>query len=178
MFNHLLQIASFQSNTKNFKGAAWAVIIFSICFIAVQGYALSFSPGNELIRMMVASFLKIVTIGALLFMWIKSLRKGEHFASTFLVLILTSFLAELVKFPMSTMVRETKVIGDVMMAIVYSLPIWAVVVWQYGVWYYVLKGMSDRSKSEIITVMIVLVMVSEVVGSVLSKIGAPVEGLA
>ncbi|MEO1888654.1 MAG: hypothetical protein ABGX33_01905 [Cycloclasticus sp.] len=177
MFNHLLHIASFQSNTKNFKGAAWAVIVFALCFIVVQGYALSFSPGNELIRMMVASFLKILTIGVLLYMWIKSVGQGDHFASTFLVIILTSFLTELVKFPMSTMVRETKVVGDVMMGVIYSLPIWAVVVWQYSVWYYTLKAVSDRAKSEIITVMIVLVMVSEVVGSVLSKIGSPVEGL-
>ncbi|ORU92609.1 MAG: hypothetical protein A6F72_05215 [Cycloclasticus sp. symbiont of Poecilosclerida sp. N] len=178
MFNHLLQIASFQSKPQNFKSPIWAILLFSIFFIAVQGYALSLSPGNDLTRMMVASFLKILTIAALLFMWLNSLKQGEHFPSTFLVIVVTSFMTELIKFPLSTMIRETEMNQDVMMAIVYSLPLWATVIWQYCVWYYVLKEVSSRAKGELITVMIVLVMVSEVAGSVLSQIGAPVEGFS
>lgn len=63
MLNNLLQIASFKSGPQNFTTGIFAVIVVALLFTGVQGYALSLSPGNELIRMFVASFLKVLVLG-------------------------------------------------------------------------------------------------------------------
>jgi len=178
MFTHLLQIASFKSKPQNFESSIWAILICGLLFIGVQGYALSLSPGNELIRMFVASSVKLIVIAGILFLWIRSVDAGPYFKSTLMVIIFVSLLTEIVKLPLSTMIRQTKQDADVVMAVVYALPLWGIVVWQYWVWYYAIKGVSERSKAEVITIMITLVLISEVAGSILSQIGAPVEGFS
>ncbi|PCI71467.1 MAG: hypothetical protein COB26_01165 [Piscirickettsiaceae bacterium] len=176
MFTHLLQIASFKSRPQNFTTPAWIIVITMLLFTGVQGYALSLSPGNELIRMLVASLLKIVVIAGLLLGWMRSIKAAPHFNSLLLVIVLTSLFAEIVKLPLTTMIRDAKLTSDVTFAAILSIPLLAVIIWQYSVWYYSLKQVSERSKGEIVTVMITLVLISEVVGFVLSKIGSPVEG--
>jgi len=178
MFTHLLQIASFKSKPQNFESPVWAILVLSSLFIGVQGYALSLSPGNELIRMFVASSIKLMVIAGILFLWIRSVDASPYYKSTLMVIVFVSLLTEVVKLPLSTMIRETKQDADVVMAVAYSLPLGAMVVWQYWVWYYAIKEASERSKAEIITIMITLVLISEVAGSVFSQVGAPVEGFS
>jgi len=176
MFNHLLQIASFKSGPQHFSTPVWALIVFIILFTGVQGFSLSLSPGNEMIRMFVASFLKMVVLGIVLLGWMRSVHISTHFKSTFMMIVFISLLAEIVKLPLTTMIRDAKLTSDVTIAAVLSIPLIGVAIWQYAVWFYGLKQVGERSKGEIIAVMISLVLVSEVVGFVLSKIGSPVEG--
>ena len=178
MFTHLLQIASFKSKPQNFESPVWAILLLATMFVGVQGYALSLSPGNELIRMFVASSIKLVVVAGILYVWIRSVDAGSYFKSTLVVIIFASLLTEIVKLPLSTMIRQTEQDADVVMAILYSLPLWGVIVWQYWVWFYAMKESSERSKTEVITMMITLILISEVAGSVLSKIGGPVEGFS
>jgi len=176
MFVHMLQIASFKSKPQNFDTPVWAVIIILLLFTVVQGYALSLSPGNELVRMFVASVLKMIVVGGFVFGWMKSVNVSKYFLSTMAVIAVTSLLAEVVKLPLTMMIRDAKGTSDVTTAAILSIPLLAVVAWQYAVWFYALKSVSERRKGEIIAVMISMVMVSEVVGFVLSKVGSPVEG--
>ena len=176
MFTHLLQIASFKSKPQNFMTPMWAVLFCSVIFAGVQGYALSLSPGNELIRMIVASLIKVVVITGLLLGWMRSIKASPYFLSTLFVIIFISLLAEIIKLPLTTMIRDAKMTSDVTIAALLSIPLLAIVAWQYAVWYYSLKQVSERSRSEIVAVIITLVLISEVVGFVLSKIGSPIEG--
>lgn len=176
MFNHLLQIASFKSGPQNFKTPIWAIVIFTVLFSLVQGYALSLSPGNELIRMIVASALKIVVISALLYGWLSSVDSKENFLSILMVFVFVSLLAEVVKLPLTQIVRDLKATNDVLIALLVSIPLWGIMLWNVWVFYYALKQVVKRGPVEIIAVIITLVLISEVVGSVLSKIGSPVEG--
>jgi len=146
--------------------------------VLVQAYSLSFSPGNDLLRMTVASSIKLVVISALLYGWMSSVGCEADFASSLLVIIFVSLLSELAKMPLSMMIKQTKQTADIGQAILLSIPYWAVIVWQYSVWYYALKEVSQRAKAEVVTVMVALVLISEVAGSVFSKVGSPVEGFS
>lgn len=178
MFTHLLQIASFKSKPQNFKAITWVVVIFGLLFAGVQGFAMSLTPGNELIRVLVAGLFKVIVLAALLLGWIRSIDRGTHYSSTLLVLFFVSLLSEIVKLPMVTMIRDAKLTSDMITAIIISIPLVAVTVWQYAVWFYTLKVVSDRTKGEVVAVIITLVLISEVVGSVLSEIGAPLGGFS
>jgi hypothetical protein len=176
MFNHLLQIASFKSGPQHFKTPLWAIIVFTLLFSLVQGYALSLTPGNELIRMLVASGLKIFVMGLLLYGWMRSVDCKENFLSVLMVILFVSLLAEVVKMPLTQMVRELKFTGEALVALMISIPILAIMLWTVWVFYYAIKEATQRSTGEIIVVVITLVTVSEVVGFVLSKIGSAIEG--
>lgn len=171
MFTHLLQIASFKSGPQHFKTPIYALIMVAVLYIGVQSFVLSLSPGNELIRMLVASVLKALVLAAVLFAWMKSTNLEEHFPSTLMVVFFAFLLAEVIKMPLSAMVRETKDTADLVMALVYSVPIWATMAWSYLVFYYVVKQISDRSKGELIGVVFTCALVSEVAGSVFSQVG-------
>jgi hypothetical protein len=176
MFNHLLQIASFKSGPQHFNTPVWVLIVFILLFTGVQGYSLSLSPGNEMIRMFVASFIKMLVLGGVLLGWMRSVNISAHFMSTFMMIVFVALLVEIVKLPLTTIIRDAKLTSDVTTAAVLSIPLIAVAIWQYLVWFYGLKQVGERTKGEILAVMISLVLVSEVVGFVLSKIGSPVEG--
>jgi len=178
MFTHLLQIASFKSGPQNFETKTWAIALLGLLFIIVYGYSLSLSPGNELIRMFAASAIKLSVIGALLFGWMQPTGMGKEFKSTFLVLIFAMLLVEILKLPLTSMVRETKMTSDVVMGVIYSIPIWALVVWNYCVWYYGISQATKRSKTEIILVMVTLFMLSEVAGSTFSSVGKTLGGFS
>ena len=175
MFTHLLQIASFKSSVQNFSTPTWALVFVALTYIAFQGFALGQSPGNEMVRMFAASALKLVVVSGILYAWLKSVDAVSSFASSLMALIFIALLAEFIKLPLAMLVRETKATADLLMALVWSVPLWATIVWQYAVWYYVLKQVAPRGKGEIIAIIIALVLISEVVGSVLSKIGSPVD---
>ncbi|ORU91545.1 MAG: hypothetical protein A6F70_00245 [Cycloclasticus sp. symbiont of Bathymodiolus heckerae] len=176
MFTHLMQIASFKSGPQNFDTPNWVIVLFGTLFVVVYGFALSLSPGNIAERMYVASFLKCLVIGSILYAWMRSIGLRKHFKSTFLVLIFAMLLAEIVKLPLSTMVRETKMDSDVVMGVIYSIPIWAIVVWNYLVWYYGIQQATARSKTEVLVVMVTVFMLSEVAGSVFSSVGVQLGG--
>jgi len=178
MFTHLLQIASFKSGPQNFETKNWALVLLGLLFIVVYGYSLSLSPGNELIRMFTLSAIKLLVIGALLLGWMQPTGMMKDFKSTYLVLIFAMLLAEILKLPLTTMVRETKMTSDVVMGVIYSIPIWALVVWNYCVWYYGIQQATKRSKVEIILVMVTLFMLSEVAGSTFSSIGTQLGGFS
>lgn len=178
MLTHLLQIASFKSKPQNMVAPLWSILVASLFLVVIQAYALSFTPGNELLRMAFASAIKLVVIAGLMYGWMRSVNCNTHFAASLLVIVVISVLSEVVKLPLGMMIKDTRQTAEVIKAIALSLPYWAVIAWQYSVWYYVFKEVSQRSKAEVVTVMVSLVLISEVAGSVLSKVGLPVEGFS
>ncbi|ORU90444.1 MAG: hypothetical protein A6F71_05620 [Cycloclasticus sp. symbiont of Poecilosclerida sp. M] len=175
MFNHLLQIASFKSGPQHFKTPIWAVVVCALLFVVVQAYALSLTPGNDLIRMVVASTLKTAVLAALLFGWMSSVDCKQDFLSVLMAFVFVSLLAEVVKLPLTQMVRDLKDTGDAITALLISIPIWAIMVWNIWVLYYCVKQVAQRGTVEVIVVIIVFVMVSEVAGSVFSQVGVPID---
>ena len=176
MLTHLLQVASFKSKPQHFSAPGWLVLVLGVLLLLVQAYALNRSLGGELHRMVVASGIKLLVLGALLYGWMRSVDAEGVFASSLLVILAVSLVSEVGKLPLSIMIRETKKTADVGSAVLFSMPYWALIAWQYSVWFYVLREASQRAKVEVLTVIITLVLVSEVAGSVLSKIGSPIEG--
>lgn len=112
----------------------------------------------------------------MLLAWLRSINAETHFKSVLMVMILSALMAEIIKMPLNMMIRNAETTSDVTTAALMSIPLIAIVVWQYSVWYYSIKQVVERHKLEIITVIIVISLISEVVGFVLSKIGQPVEG--
>lgn len=176
MFNHLLQISSFKSGPQNYTTPVWAIIVFTILFTGVHGYALSFTPGNELVRMFIASFVKVVVLGVVMLGWMRSVKVSEFFKSTLMLFIFVSLLAEIVKLPLTTLIRDAKLTSDVTTAAILSIPLIAVTIWQYLVWYYGLNQVAGRTKAEVIAVIICFVLVSEVAGYVTSMVGMDLQG--